>query len=67
MADDSFYEGMKEGLSRGGTRILGGRKGIPDEKIDAFACHVNRLVKKLNKREQLDVEKELSGYDLQPV
>jgi len=59
MADDRAYDGMKEGIVRYETKFLGGKKGISDEKIDNISNYVNKLVKRLNGGESLDVEKEL--------
>ncbi len=57
MADDSFYEGMKEGDI--GGKFLGGRKGITDESIDEISNSVNDLTRRSRNGESLDLEKEL--------
>ncbi len=61
MADDRGYDGMKEGMVEYGTKFLGGKKGISDEKIHNISNYVNGLVRRLNEGESLDVKKELES------
>ncbi len=57
MADDSMYDGMKEGNIA--NKFFGGRKGIADESIDEICNSVNNLTRRVRNGESLDLEKEL--------
>ena len=65
MADDTLYDKMKEvlsteqGIKMYGMRFISGIKGIKDENADRICDIVHNLVQRKNKRENIELEKEL--------
>ncbi len=59
VSDDSLYRGIKELMPRHGICFIAGTPGVSGEKIDSVMGGINRIVRRLNDNEQVDLRKEL--------